>query len=105
MTFLCLAFGAVSVQAAEQDIAVSNFQVWSNVGANNVARVTTPGTTVVNPSGCTDTDSYMVSSSLPKDAQARIFAILAVARSTGGSVTLRVSGCENNRPAIQTAYY
>ncbi|QNM98403.1 hypothetical protein [Chitinimonas koreensis] len=102
---LLLSLVPFAAHAAEQDIAVSNFQVWGNVGANNVVRVTTPGTTVANPSGCSDTDSYMVASTLPKDAQARIFAILVVARSAGAAVTLRISGCENNRPAIQTAYY
>lgn len=78
---------------------LTNFTLWSNTHSNSTIRLVVPGA-LVNPSGCTDPDSYMVQSTLSTDAQKRIYATLLAAKLSGKSVQAWVSGCESNRPAI-----
>ena len=88
----------------EQDIVLDNIQVWPNASGNNVIRITTPTQSIVNNWACADPDSYMVLSTIEKEAQARIFATLLTAKAANKPVTIRVQGCELGRPAIISVY-
>ncbi|WP_166636732.1 hypothetical protein [Cognatilysobacter terrigena] len=99
-----LALGTAPAYAALQEVSVTNPTVWATTGSN-VIRVITPNVNVVNADGCSDPDSYMVLQTLPRDAQMRIYALLLTAKVNSKSMTLRVSGCESNRPAIIDAYF
>lgn len=91
---------SASSSAASQDIVLNNIEVWSNANGNNIIRVMSPGQPIVNNWGCSDPDSYMVLSSIAKEAQARIYATLLAAKAMGKPITIRVEGCEFSRPAI-----
>jgi hypothetical protein len=99
-----LALGTVPAYAGVQEVSVTNPTVWATTGSN-VIRVITPNVSVVNADGCSDPDSYMVLQALPRDAQMRIYALLLTAKVNAKPVTLRISGCESNRPAIIDAYF
>ena len=102
--FLVAVGSCATVSAVEQDVVLNDIHVWSNAGGNDVVRVTTPSQSVVNPSGCSDTDSYMVLSTLAKETTARIYSTLLTAKALGQAVTVRLSGCELNRPAITSVF-
>jgi hypothetical protein len=87
-----------SAMSSADDIVLTTFQVWSSASSDNVIRVTTPGQAIVNPDNCSDPDSYMVRTTMAKEAQARVFAVLLTARAMGTPVTVRISGCESLRP-------
>lgn len=91
--------------AAVTEVVANSVQVWSNVYCDNRIRIATPGQAVVNNGGCSDPDSYMVLTTVPKEAQARIYATLMSAKMAGKPVTLHVEGCESGRPAVVSVYF
>ena len=91
---------SLSIKAHAEFITLTSYTLWSNTYNANFIRITDAGTPV-NPSGCTDLDSYMVLSTLSKEAQSRIFATLLTAKALNKPVQIFVSGCEQSRPAIQ----
>lgn len=97
-------FFVATSSATSRDVLLNNIRVWSNAGGNNIIRVTTPGELIVNDWDCLDPDSYMVLSTMAKEAQTRIYAALLTARVTGSPITVRIDGCESNRPAIVSVY-
>jgi len=90
---------------AVTEVVANSVQVWSNIYGDNRIRVATPGQSVVNSSSCADPDSYMVLTTIPKEAQARIYATLLTAKGMGKPVVLHVEGCESGRPAIVSVYF
>ena len=102
--FFTMACCCATAFAVEQDVVLSGIHIWSNAGGNDVVRVTTPGQSVVNSFGCSDADSYMVLSTLTKETTARIYSTLLTAKALGEPVTVRLSGCELNRPAIVSVF-
>lgn len=68
----------------------------------DVIRVIPNDAAVLNM-GCTDADSYLISSALSTDARKRTFATLLSAKLSGTQVRITISGCELNRPAITGA--
>ena len=103
---IILQLGCVfTAHAVESDIPLTDPVIWSNAGAGEAIRVTTPGRPIINNWGCSDPDSYFVLITLPQQAQSRIFAVLLAAKASGKQVTVRVSGCQAGRPAIISAYF
>jgi len=86
-------------------VTVTNFQLWSNTYNEPQIRVVISGDTYYNPSGCSNLDSYMVSTALTDKIQDRIYSVLLSAALAKKSVILRIesNGCENNRPRIMSA--
>jgi hypothetical protein len=80
----------------------ASFTLWPTTYDADIIRVTSVPTPLTNPSGCADTDSYMVRTTLTKEAKSRIYASLMLAKATGKPVTVWVNGCESARPAIET---
>lgn len=90
-----------SANATAEFVTLSNFTLWSNTYANAQIRLSDVGVPI-NPSGCTDLDSYMVLSSLSAEIKNRIYSTLLSAKAMNRPVKLWVEGCESNRPAILT---
>lgn len=84
-------------------VTTEGFTVWSNTYGSDTIRVF-PNDGVYNPAGssCSDPDSYMVSTSLSKEAQQRIYATLmaAVMAKHAVDLILDTNGCEDGRPKI-----
>jgi hypothetical protein len=88
------------------DISLPDFVVWSNADNSNTGiRVEVAPGYLVNPGSCSNTDSYFVLTTLSEQTQSRTLAVLLAAKALGRSVTVRVIGCEANRPAIVGAYF
>lgn len=86
-------------------VTAKNFRLWTNTYTNEQIRLeVTDG--YYNPAGtgCSELDSYMVSTTLPKEIQARIYSTLLSAVTTGKSVKLKINtnNCESLRPMIET---
>ncbi len=92
-------------------LAATSYKLWTNApGAGNAIRISViaPETIYNAPSaggttiGCTDPDSYMVSSALPAEARQRIYSTLLSAKLAGRPVRLYVdsNNCESNRPMV-----
>lgn len=83
-------------------VTVASFSVWSTVYGTDTIRVTSPQ--IVNPAGCSDSDSYLVLSTLCRESNSRIYATLLSAKMQGTGIQLSISPstCESNRPAIDT---
>lgn len=83
-------------------VTIENFQLWSNTYNSAEIRVVVAGDTYYNPSNCPNTDSYMVTTTLPEKVQDRIYSTLLSAVLAKKSVVLRIenNGCQNNKPAI-----
>lgn len=96
---------AHTASAAEVDVTLNDPVVWSNIGVNNNVRVSTPGVAAVNPAGCADPDSYIVSSALAAPLHSRLLAVLLAAKSSGRAVVIRIDGCEQGRPSITSARF
>lgn len=81
-------------------VTVASFSVWSTVYGTDIVRVTSPY--IVNPAGCSDSDSYMVLSTLSRESKSRVYATLLSAKMQGTGIQLSISPstCESNRPAI-----
>jgi len=91
--------------ASADDVSLPDVVVWSNIdNGTNVIRVTTSGG-VVNPASCTNPDSYLVLTTLSQQTQSRTLAVLLTAKAMGRPVSVRVIGCESNRPAIVGAFF
>jgi hypothetical protein len=111
LSAFCSAAGLLfaSQQAMATDIVLTDPVVWSNTGHGDPPRITTPNAAIVNPSNCNDTgrppDSYFVASTLTQQAQSRLLAVLPSAKASGRSVSVRLSGCEQGRPAVVLAYF
>lgn len=106
-TCAALALGTSLTVGAQStsDVVLSNFVVWSDTEGNGIIRVTAPNQTIVNNWGCTDPDSYMALATLTKEAQSRLYATLLTAKALGKPITLRLGGCQSNRPAIMNVYF
>ena len=83
-------------------VTIANFQLWTNNYNEPQIRVIVSGDTHYNPSNCSNSDSYMVSTALSDKVQDRVYSALLSATLAKKSVILRVenNGCENNRPRI-----
>lgn len=83
-------------------VTVSNFQLWSNTHNSPEIRLIVVGDTYYNPSQCTNTDSYMVTTALSERVQDRMYSMLLSAALAKKSVILRIenNGCQGNRPMI-----
>ena len=100
LAVLSLVLYPAAVSSAE-DIALSgnNMGIWTSGNGEDIIRVTTPDK-IVNNWGCTDPDSYIVRSTSVTQVKERIYATLLSAKAHGMSLTIRVQGCESDRPAI-----
>lgn len=76
-----------------------SFYLWSNTYQAEIIRVEVPSG-IINPSACSDPDSYMVLSSIAESAQQRIYSTLLAAKMAGKKIQLRIDGCESNKPAL-----
>jgi len=90
---------AQNARAAGEWVDLTDFYLWSNTYLLDIIRVQVGGT-VQNPSGCSDSDSYMVLTTLSEEAKQRIYSTLLAAKLAGRPVRLRIDGCESNKPAI-----
>jgi len=101
VTGLVLLAASGTAWSAALDLPLTDPVIWSNAGT--AIRVGMPN--IVNNWACTDPDSYFVQSTLSQQVQSRILAVLLTAKALGRPVTVRLDGCESNRPAITAAFF
>jgi hypothetical protein len=99
-----LALG-VSGAAHSAYVTLTDYTLWSTTLGSDVIRIT--ASTRINPANCLDPDSYLVPTTLSKEAKARIYTTLLTARALGKPVEVWVSDtiCESSRPAIDTVKF
>jgi hypothetical protein len=91
---------------ADINVDLSDFQLWSATNGSDLIRVIPKGVPVMTPQinalapACTDNDSYMVKTTIAPAAISRMYSTLLAAKMSAKTVTLVLSGCETNRPAI-----
>lgn len=87
---------------SEVFLELPDYQLWSTTNGTDVIRVIPIGTPVSNTQepACSDPDSYMVKSDLTESSINRIYSTLLAAKMASKPITLVVSGCQLNRPAI-----
>lgn len=96
----CFLIALISTNAfAGQFVTISNFKLWATTYGDDAIRIT--DATVVNPSSCSDPDSYFVLKTLTTQEKNRIYSTLLAAVSANKPVEIWVDGCEGNRPAIK----
>lgn len=91
----------LSLNATASEVVLDKFQLWSTTNGDDLIRVIPTGTAVV-ANGCSDPDSYFVKSTLSETVKDRIYNTLLSAKLSKQAVTIKLSGCETNRPAIDT---
>ncbi len=98
-------FIVVSATAnANTFVSIENYELWSNTYGSEPIRIIPPsGTAVANPSGCTNSNvsSYMVSTTISTEAQARIYSTLLTALVAKHPVKIVVSGCQGDLPKVE----
>jgi hypothetical protein len=85
------------------DVTITEYEVWSNLEDNGIVRIRPISGSIVNPAGCADPDSYLTRATMTAQVQARVLAVALAAKATGRALTLRISGCSNDRPAVSAA--
>jgi hypothetical protein len=91
---------------ADINVDLNDFQLWSTTAGSDLIRVIPKGVPVMTPQinslapTCTDYDSYMVKTTLTPAAINRMYSTLLAAKMSAKPVTIVLSGCETNRPAI-----
>ncbi len=98
------AFSIFSASGHDGDdgwVTAQGYTLWSNTFEDSVIRII-PNDGIYNPSNCSDTDSYFVSTAHNQDVQQRIYSILLSAAFAEKSVRLRLDteSCEGTRPKI-----
>lgn len=90
---------------ADVFIDLADYQLWSTTNGTDVIRVVPIGASVNNTQTptCSDADSYMVKSTLSAASINRIYSTMLAAKMASKPITIVVSGCELNRPAIVSA--
>lgn len=85
-------------------VTVNNYMLWSNTNTYPQIRISIVGDTIYNPAGCSDADSYMVSTALSEAIQNRIYSTLLAALMAQKPIVLRIEtangSCELTRPKI-----
>ncbi|PCH65672.1 MAG: hypothetical protein COC04_01305 [Gammaproteobacteria bacterium] len=99
MVMFVLVFQFSGSAMAEGTFEIENFEVWSNTTAD-LDQIRITGATMNNPDGCTDTDSYMVDTTLSEEVRGRIYSTLLAAVMASRKVRVTVDGCIINRPKI-----
>ena len=86
--------------SAKADVVIDlpDFQLWSTTNGTDMRVI--PNGVAVSAQGCSDPDSYMVKSTLSAASVSGIYATLLAAKMASKPVTIVISGCESNRPAI-----
>lgn len=84
-------------------VTAKSYQLWTNTYGSKEIRVV-PNDGVYNPQGCSDPDSYMVSTAHADSVQQRIYSSLLAAKLAGQSVRLNIdsSACQGSKPRILT---
>jgi hypothetical protein len=88
-----------NTHAAGVWVDISDIKLWSNTYTADTIRVETSEARM-NPSNCSDPDSYMVLSTLSEPTQQRIYSSLLAAKMSNKIIRLRIDGCQSERPAI-----